>query len=102
MRNVRFLNAERKVIGWDRDNGESVSGPYPMADASLSAELDAYMRAGGTVANYAAPPAMDTVDLMDMVQLRIMFNHENRIRALEGKAAITIAQFKTAIRTLLT
>jgi hypothetical protein len=33
--------------------------------------------------------------------LKALFNHENRIRALEGKAAITIDQFRTAIKAIL-
>lgn len=37
----------------------------------------------------------------DRVILQIAFNHENRIRQLEGKAAITQAQFVNAIKTLL-
>lgn len=32
---------------------------------------------------------------------RILFNHENRIRALEGKAAVTAAQFRAALKALL-
>lgn len=32
---------------------------------------------------------------------KVLFNHENRIRALEGKAAITAAQFITAIKALV-
>jgi hypothetical protein len=38
---------------------------------------------------------------MDLVQFKIAFNHENRIRALEGKAAITQAQFQNAVKALL-
>lgn len=41
------------------------------------------------------------VDAMDIVLLRLAFNHENRIRILEGKAAITIDQFKTAVKAIL-
>jgi hypothetical protein len=37
----------------------------------------------------------------DYVSGQILFNHENRIRALEGKAAITVKQFKTAVKGLL-
>ena len=37
----------------------------------------------------------------DMTQFQVLFNHENRIRALEGKASITPAQFKAAIIALL-
>lgn len=48
-----------------------------------------------------APPVLDAIDQWDMVSLRIAFNHENRIRALEGKTAITVAQFKAALRVLI-
>ena len=32
---------------------------------------------------------------------RVLLNHENRTRALEGRPAVTLAQFKTAIKVLL-
>ncbi len=32
---------------------------------------------------------------------KVLFNHENRVRALEGKAAITALQFRTAVKALL-
>lgn len=38
---------------------------------------------------------------VDFLQFRVAFNHENRIRALEGKAAITAAQFRAALKALL-
>jgi hypothetical protein len=37
----------------------------------------------------------------DAVALRVLMNHENRIRALEGKQAITAPQFRTALKALL-
>jgi hypothetical protein len=37
----------------------------------------------------------------DYVSGQILFNHENRIRVLEGKAQITAKQFKTAVKGLL-
>lgn len=41
------------------------------------------------------------IDAIDAVQLQIAFNHENRIRALEGgKQPITATQFKTAVKAL--
>ncbi len=43
----------------------------------------------------------NAVSAMDVVALTALFNHENRIRALEGKAAVTKAQFITAIKGLL-
>jgi hypothetical protein len=33
--------------------------------------------------------------------LKALFNHENRIRALEGKTAVTIDQFRIAVKTIL-
>jgi hypothetical protein len=41
------------------------------------------------------------ISIMDRAQLRVLFNHENRIRALEGKQAITQAQFVAAVKALL-
>lgn len=41
------------------------------------------------------------VDNVDMVVFKVLFNHENRIRALESKAAITTQQFKTALLGML-
>lgn len=41
------------------------------------------------------------VSQIDIVALRGLFNHENRIRALEGKAAVTVAQFTNAVKALL-
>lgn len=41
------------------------------------------------------------VDKLDLVQMQIAFNHENRIRALEGKAPLTASQFRDAIKALL-
>ena len=41
------------------------------------------------------------VNAFNSVAFKIAFNHENRIRALEAKPAITAAQFKAAIKALL-
>jgi hypothetical protein len=41
------------------------------------------------------------VTKMDAVQFKILFNHENRVRVLEGKAAMTVAQFVTVVKALL-
>ena len=42
------------------------------------------------------------ISSLDRAQFLIAFNHENRIRALEGKTAITQQQFRNAIKPLLT
>jgi hypothetical protein len=33
--------------------------------------------------------------------LKVLFNHENRLRVLEARPAVTLDQFKTAIRNIL-
>ena len=38
------------------------------------------------------------VDRVQGVVLKVILDHENRIRAIEGKGAVTAAQFKTAIK----
>lgn len=54
--------------------------------------------------------ALDTASLnaillqpgsIDRAELKTLFNHENRIRGLENKAAITLAQFVTAVKALM-
>lgn len=32
---------------------------------------------------------------------KVLFNHENRIRVLEGKAAVSAGQFRTAVKAVL-
>jgi len=41
------------------------------------------------------------VDNLDMVALRILFNHENRLRTLEGQGQVTLNQFKNAVKALI-
>lgn len=42
-----------------------------------------------------------TIDAIDMLSFEVNFDQENRIRALEGKTAITRAQYKTALKNRL-
>lgn len=65
------------------------------------AEYEAWRAAGNTPDPYVPPPPPDPADAWDIVMLKISFNHENRVRALEAKNPITLAQFKTAIKGLL-
>jgi len=41
------------------------------------------------------------VSAVDTMQLAVSFNMENRVRVLEGKAAVTQAQYKAALKALL-
>jgi hypothetical protein len=45
----------------------------------------------------AAMEEMDRLRVMQKVTFKLAFNHENRIRALEGKQPVTAEQFKTAL-----
>jgi hypothetical protein len=40
-------------------------------------------------------------DITIKVAAKVLFNHENRIRALEGKNLVTPAQMKTAVKDLM-
>ena len=42
-----------------------------------------------------------SLDRFDLVALKIAFNHENRIRVLEAKPQVTVAQFRAALKALL-
>lgn len=56
---------------------------------------------GSIIQNYdTTPPTPNPTDQWDGYVLRLLFNHENRIRALESKQPITAAQFKNAIAAL--
>jgi hypothetical protein len=79
-------------------------GNYPSRIASEQELWDVLNAAGVPLPAGAA--ASDTektrlVNTVDRVSLQIAFNHENRLRVLEGRAAVTMSQFITAIKSLL-
>ncbi len=84
--------------------GWLASGHVPATIASVS-EL------GSVLSDLSAPPPVDAtassaykdalIGKIDMVMLRVLFNHENRIRALNNQQAVTAQQFLTAIKSLL-
>lgn len=46
--------------------------------------------------------AKDTqISGVDQVTIKVLFNHENRLRVLEAKAALTMPQFLAVLRTLV-
>lgn len=93
----------------------------PVADATYNA----WLATGGTatpipveqdlwdlltLAGVAIPAGKSTSDAaknalvsggINLVIGKILFNHENRIRALEGSAQITVAQFIAGVKALL-
>ena len=81
-----------------KSDGASVPNDPLNRDRS---DYNAWVKAGGVPDPYIPPPASDALDAWDIITLKIAFNHENRMRALEGKASITLAQFKTAVKALI-
>lgn len=41
------------------------------------------------------------IDALDIATLQVVFNHENRIRALENRPTVSLSQFKNAIKSLM-
>lgn len=96
------------VTGLTPDQGAAViRAGYP----NLVADLDAGnltfevhdTEPAGTPPAGQDPVTVEYAQLRDLALKKIgrfLFNHENRMRALEGKQAITRAQFRSAIENL--
>ncbi len=83
-----------------RDDADG-KGPY-LVDGSMinpptQAEVDALTTE--QLDQAAADKVASAIQLDDVVG-KILFNHENRLRALEGKQALTKQQFRSAVRQL--
>jgi hypothetical protein len=109
------------IVGGDTTQAfSSARGVFiPVADATYQAwvgrdnvatKIDTVANLGAVLAPYRQRPTDSSVlsayqqaaaSAVDLVQLRLVFNHENRIRALESKAPITQPQFIAAIASLL-
>ena len=89
------VDFRRDVIVQDNADGQ---GPF-LAAWNLAGAIPAD---GDITAAMAGPrPDADVTGPINAAVLKVLFNHENRIRALEGKAAITAVQFVAAIKILL-
>ena len=87
-------------MAWvQRDAASVISGVF--ANKQVGYAEEELPDTDPAVVAFLNPPARDLVDSWDLVSLRIAFSHENRLRALEGKAAVTLAQFKSAVRSQL-
>jgi len=77
-------------IGSEAELGEVLAGMFmrPAGTPSAAAVLDAYKDKQAT-------------QLTVEVVAKVTFNHENRIRVLEGRAPVNAAQFKQALKDLL-
>lgn len=96
--------------------GDYLSVTDPTYQAWLSnggrvTKIDTETSLGGALAGLSAPRPVNANVLVayqnalaggvNAVVFRILFNHENRIRALEGKAPLTVQQALQTIATLL-
>lgn len=99
----------------------SKAGDYvPVADATYAAwlaagnvptKIDTEANLGAVLSPYSLRPAhpgvLDAYKETQATQItlavvaKLLFNHENRIRALEGQPQITAVQFKTAIKGMM-
>lgn len=77
---------------------EKITGPTYTVGAS--AVTEAWLKVSLT-----AQEISDTKDAkissIDLLQFQIMFDMENRVRVLEGKAAVTAAQYRAALKARL-
>lgn len=109
------------VAGSDTQVFSSASGDYVLvSDASYQAwlasgnaptRIASEAELGEVLAPYQIRPAAAGVldaykdsqatKLTVEIVAKVLFNHENRIRALEGKQAVTAAQFKSALKGLM-
>lgn len=117
------LNNWYWIVGGDQTKVySSALGDYvPAADAEYTAwladntaptSIDNEANLGAVISDVGAPkPAAPNVlaawrdgqasNHITTAVFKILFNHENRLRALEGKAAITAAQFLAALKQLM-
>ena len=82
----------------ERDATGNIKGVYANKQPGYAEEL--LQDNNPSVISFLTLKISDPIDSWDLVSLKIAFNHENRIRALEGKPAAILAQFKAAIRTV--
>lgn len=71
------------------------------SEASLGDVLSPHLlrpAAAGVLAGYQDSQAGGVVIL---TAFKVLFNHENRLRALEGKAPLTAAQARAAVKALM-
>lgn len=81
------------------------------ADGSIPTRILNEAELGEVLAPYSLRPAhvgvLDAYKDSQAVKLtvetaaKVLFNHENRLRALEGKAPASAAQFKIALKALM-
>lgn len=80
------------------------AGTHALTGPTYSVTLTEVIEALGTVAKTAEQISTEkevTVSSIMPALLKVLLNHENRIRALAGQGAVTMDQFKNALKALL-
>lgn len=93
----RWLPAPHAVKPAHDPETQVVEGPTRTVGADVT---ESWVVRDKTAQELAA--GKDTIlSRVDVAALAVLLNHENRVRALEGKVAITAAQFRTALKAML-
>ena len=92
------LSADATLVAW-------------LADGTRPTNIDTEANLGSVLAQYLQRPANALVlggytdfhaqGIVGQAFFKVLFNHENRIRALEAKAPLTAAQARAAIKALM-
>lgn len=83
-----------------KPSGAVVEGPTIEEDHKLQIRRYVYTARNKTVEELATEKDAH-IDGIDAAVLKLLMNHENRIRTLEGKQAVSAAQFRTAVKDAL-
>lgn len=81
---------------------ERITGPAYTVGASSVTEVWTKVSLSAQEISDAKDGAVNAInDTAFSVLAKVLLNHENRIRALEGKASVTMTQFKNGVKALL-
>jgi hypothetical protein len=96
---IKFYSIERVDPEYD-ETKQVKEGPTIEEDHANQVRRYVWTVRAKTTEEVGAEKALK-IDALDLVSFEIHFRNENRLRALEGKRAITAAQFKAAIKGML-
>ena len=90
----RWLPVERSTVG---------AGPVadPAVTTVLADRVTVVITLRDKTASEIDAEKEGRLDAYDVLTFKVLFDHENRVRALEGKAAISAAQFRAALKARL-
>lgn len=88
------------VVSWMADGTVPSSGTTENLGKYLANTGNPFLRPNNADVLQAYQVAA-VINVAQHHELKILFNHENRIRALESRPPITTAQFRAAVKSLL-